>query len=245
MSTLLVAVMGSSLVMRTKRGAHFVPRSPWAARKAGRSVAVEPVESGAQLHGRHDLVAHDRIGHGVDGGQGDVGMALQDPLDRRRGEVLAVHPQPVVVAPGEIEEPVLVPVGQVAGPVPALAQAGPLRLLVAPVALEAGAAALRDELADGLLRIEETTPVVEAGRRALLAGGGVEDDGSLGCDAQGARGRVGRADHRGAALGRPVGIGDHDIEALGESGDVVDRALVAEGVARVDCRRRRAALAWP
>src|SRR5207237_9118494 len=52
------------------------------------------------------------------------------------GEVLAVDAQPVRGAPREVEPPVLVPVGQVARPVPAVAQPGPVRLLVVVVALK-------------------------------------------------------------------------------------------------------------
>ena len=70
--------------MRTKRGAHFVPRSSWAARKSAQAVRVERVQAGTKLHRGHDLIAHDRVGHGVDGGEDHVGMALQDALDRRR-----------------------------------------------------------------------------------------------------------------------------------------------------------------
>ena len=107
-------------------------------------------------------------------------MALQDPLDRSRGEVLAVDTQPVVVTSGEVEEAGFVAVGQVPRPVPALAQAGRLGLVVVPVALEAGAACLGDQFADGLLCVQQPAALVEAGRRALLAVGRVEDDRALG-----------------------------------------------------------------
>ena len=71
--------------------------------------------------------------------------------------------------------------------------------------------------------------VVEAGRRALVPGGGVEHDGALGRPPQRPRRRVRRPLHRGAPFGRPVGVGDGNAEALGEAGNVLGRPLVAEG----------------
>src|SRR5580704_12257693 len=103
-------------------------------------------------------------------------MPLEDPLNGGRREVLAVDPEPVVVASGEIEEAGLVAIGQITRPVPALAQPGPLGVVVAPVALESRTAALRHQLADRLLRVEQAAAVVEACRRAFRAGLGIEHD---------------------------------------------------------------------
>ncbi len=131
-----------------------------------------------QEQGGHHLVADDRVGHGVDRGQHHVGVALEDLLDRGGGEVLAVDPQPVVVPAPEVEEVVLVPVGEVPGPVPAVAHPGRLGLGVAPVALEPGRPGGVDHLADGLLGVEQPSLGVEHRPRALLAGVGIDDHGS-------------------------------------------------------------------
>ena len=95
-----MAVTGAPAHTRTKRGAHFVPRSLWAARKAANPSSVE-VGSGSQLHRRHHLVAHDEVGHGVDDSEHDVGVALEDAGHRGGREVLAVDAQPVVGRPAK------------------------------------------------------------------------------------------------------------------------------------------------
>ena len=78
-----VAVSGRPGDMRTKRGGHLVPRSGWAPRKAAKPSGSKR-RAGAQLHRGHDLVPGAGVGHGVDRGGGDVGVALDDPLDRAR-----------------------------------------------------------------------------------------------------------------------------------------------------------------
>src|SRR6266511_3604490 len=103
-------------------------------------------------------------------------MAGQDPLDGGGGEVLAVDPQPLEVAPGEVEVARVVAVAEVAGPVQPFAYPGRVGLVVLVVALEAGRALLVDDLADGLVRIDQPALVVEAGPGALLARLGFEDD---------------------------------------------------------------------
>ncbi len=100
------------------------------------------VEAAGPGHDRgHDLVAHHLVGHGVDGHLADVGVAGQDALDRRGGEVLAVDPQPLEAPAGEVDEAVGVEVGEVAGPVDAVPDPLPVGLVVGVVALEAGGAA--------------------------------------------------------------------------------------------------------
>ena len=83
------------------------------------------VERGAvvQVQRDHHLVADLGRRHGVDRGEHDVGVPRDHLLDRRGREVLAVDPQPVGVAPGEVEEAGVVAVAEVAGPVHAVAHA--------------------------------------------------------------------------------------------------------------------------
>src|ERR1700688_4123478 len=79
--------------------------------------------AGAQFHRGHDLVAGAGIGHGVHGGRGDVGVALDHPLDRRGGEVLRVDSQPVTAPTPKVEVPEFVAVAEVTGPVPVVSYA--------------------------------------------------------------------------------------------------------------------------
>ena len=176
----------------------------------------------------HDLVAHHRVRYGVDRGQDHIRVTLEDLLHRSRSEVLPIDPQPVVVPAAEVEEVVGVPVGQVAGPVPAVLDPGRLGVGVAPVALEPGPSRFADHLADGLLGIEEAPVLVEYGPWALLAGVGVDDLGARHGPAQGPSGGIGRALHSGPALGRAVGILDGAGEPLGESSHIGLGRLVAE-----------------
>jgi hypothetical protein len=78
--------------------------------------------------GRHDLVAGHRVRHRVDRHGVGALVAGEDVLDHRGGQVLAVDAEAVVGAAGEVEEAVGVPVEEVAGPVPALAAPGGVRL---------------------------------------------------------------------------------------------------------------------
>ena len=95
-------------------------------------------------------------------------MAQQDALDGRGGEVLAVDAQPVARPPGEVEEAGVVAVAEVAGPVPAVAGALGVGLGVVVVALEAGGPVLVDDLADGLVRVEQPAGRIELRPVALL-----------------------------------------------------------------------------
>jgi hypothetical protein len=94
-------------------------------------------------------------------------MAGDDPLDRCRGEVLAVDTDPVGVAPREVEDTVVVAVPEVPRPEPSVA--GPLRVggVVVVVALEARDPVAPDDLADRLVRVAQMTLVVETGPRAF------------------------------------------------------------------------------
>ena len=121
MRILLVSVTGRASQIRTKRGAHLVPRSVWSSRKEAKALGVER-RVRKQLEGRHHLVTDDRVRDGVDRCQRDAGEAGEDPLHRRCREVLAVDAEPVGVATGEVEESFLVPVGQIAAPVDPIPQ---------------------------------------------------------------------------------------------------------------------------
>ncbi len=159
-------------------------------------------------------------------------MALEDALDGRRGEVLAVDPQPVVVASSEVEEIVLVAVGEVAGPVPAVANARPLGVGVVPVPLEPRGPGLTDQLTDGLLGVEQPSTLVEEGPGALLAGLAVHDHRAREGTAQRAAGGVGGPLDGRPALRGPVGVLDGAAEPLGEPRHVGLRRLVAETTAQ-------------
>ena len=90
-----------------------------------RLLGEEAVE-GRGVEARHRRAArvrpspgrHGVVGHRVDGQGANVGMAADDALDRRGGEVLAVDAQPLVRPSGEVQPTVGVPVGEVTGPVP-------------------------------------------------------------------------------------------------------------------------------
>ena len=134
--------------MRTKRGAHLVPRSALGGEEraeARRRRTSRPARS--SMRGHH-LVAGDRVGHAVDRDRGDVGMAAEDALDRRGREVLAVDADPVGGAAGEVEDAVVVAVAEVARPVPAVATALGGRLGVVVVALEHEPRVAPHDLAD-------------------------------------------------------------------------------------------------
>ena len=135
LSTFMLANLGSSSVTDTNDGTHFGPRSGCSARKAS-NAAGSNVGAVAQLHRDHDPIADRVVGHRVHGERAHVGMAADDRLDRCGGEVLTVDAQPLVRPAGEVQPAVGVSVGEVAGPVPAVAEAGLRGFLVLVVALE-------------------------------------------------------------------------------------------------------------
>ena len=102
LSTLLVAVLGRSGAIRTKRGQRLRRTGRPARRGTPRA---RPGQRGVVLqHDRgHHLVADVGVGDGVDGDPVDRGQPLEDPLDRRGGEVLAVDAHPVGGAAGEVD----------------------------------------------------------------------------------------------------------------------------------------------
>jgi len=195
--------------------------------EGGEGVRVED-GSGPQLQGGHDLVTGHRIGHGVDDGEDDVAVAGEDAAHGGGGEVLPVDAQPVVGTTGEVEEAPIVAVGEVTGPVPAVAQAGLFGVVVVPVALEAGPPGLGDELSDGVVGVGEPAVGIEAGDGTLVTGGGVDDGGVGGGPAESTPGRVGCALDDGTTFGGAVGIDDAAPEARGEAGQVVLGPFVAE-----------------
>ena len=177
------------------------------------------------------VVADVGVGHGVDRREGDVGMPGQDPLDRAGGEVLPVDPQPVAVAPGEVEEARVVAVAEVAGPVHALARA----LLRSP---RRCASSPRSSRRSRCSRSRRSLPSAFARRpsasnsraRTLLLRLGIEDQRAGRGDAERAGGHARRARDRDAALGRAVAVDDLAAEALRE-------AVRGRGP-RPRCRRR-------
>ena len=155
-------------------------------------------------------------------------MAGENALDGSGREVLAVDPQPVVIATGEEEVALLVAIGEVSGPVDPVVDARLVGLVVLPVALEAGGAEAVDELADGLVGVEQAAVGVETRRRAFLGRLGVEHGHAVAAAAERAGRHVRRALHDRAALGGPVRVDDGDAEAAREAVDVEIGALVPE-----------------
>src|SRR5205823_5156225 len=121
---------------------------------------------------------------------------------------------------GEVEEAVLVPVAEVAAPVPAVAGARLLGLQVVVVALEAGGARHVDDLTDRF-GIEQSPVLVEAGRRTLIGGLGIDNDGLVvRRTAERSRRHVRDAGDDRATLAGPVALDDAASEAPFELGDV-------------------------
>ena len=109
------------------------------------------------------------------------GIPADDALDGAGREVLAVDPEPVVVAAREPQPSVVVDVAEVARPVPAVARALAHRFVVLVVTLEQGRRGVHD-LADAFVGVEQPAGVVEPRtargftaspdrRRARLRGG--------------------------------------------------------------------------
>src|SRR6516165_2849146 len=83
------------------------------------------VEGGALVEDDrgHQLVADAFVWDGVHRDAVDGAVAQQDPFDWRRGQILAVDPHPVGGAAGEVDPAVGISVGEVSGPVHAVAHA--------------------------------------------------------------------------------------------------------------------------
>src|SRR5207247_3901003 len=112
----------------------------------------------------------------------------------------------------------VVEVAEVAAPVPAVARAPGIGLVVVVIALERPCTRGVHDLADALLCIEERSIAIEARGRALVAVV-VDDLHRSARDAERARRRVVRAVHRDAPLGRAEGVDHLDAEAPREPVD--------------------------
>ena len=170
------------------------------------------------------------------------GMRAQRGLDRPGREVLAVDPDPVRGAAGEVEVAVLVDVAEVAGPVPA--EAGRLlgRLGVVVVALERTDARGVDDLADALVRVRRGGRARRAApaasrcrprRRPSPRPAPAERTGAL----------LDVAVDRDAALGRAVRVDDVDAEAARRTPPRPGANPRCRTRPAAGCRRRRAARA--
>ncbi len=196
MSILSVAVTGSARTHPDEARRPLGAEVLLGGQEGGERVGIEG-RPGLELEGGHHLVTGAGVGHGVDGHPARPLEPGQDPLHRSGGEVLAVHPKPVAGAPGEVEDPLLVPVGQVARPVPAVPGALGLGLGVVVVALEPGRYVAAHELADALGGVHQPTVVVEDGPGPFLPGGGVDHGHVV---AAGGAGRERQAGHRGTGI---------------------------------------------
>ena len=89
-------------------------------------------------------------------------VAQQDSLDRRRGDILAVHPHPVGGAAGEVDPAVGVSVRQVSGPVHAVAHAFGVGFGIVVVAGEETRSRRVDQLAHRFVGVGQRAGRIEA-----------------------------------------------------------------------------------
>ena len=150
-------------------------------------------------------------------------------FDGPGGEVLAVDAQPLVRPAGEEEPAVGVAVGEIAGPVDAVADLRCERLLVSVVPLESVAGSGVDDLADRGLGVAQAPGAVELGTWALAPGLGVVDRDRVVAPAERASGHRRVAADDDHPLGRAVAVADLAPEPRGELADVGLRGLVPEG----------------
>src|SRR5262249_33956489 len=144
-------------------------------------------------------------------------------------EVLTADAQPFGVAPGEVDVAVGVHVAEVAGVEPPVSRALLRRLLVLVVALEQEPAIRVDDLAHGLVRIEQTPGVVEACRGTLAAV--LVENFHTGRSAEAAGGIAGGAREADTDLAGAVAVDHVAAEALGEGLDVLAWRFVSVGEA--------------
>src|SRR5258708_19242394 len=102
-------------------------------------------------------------------------MTPDDGLHGSGGEILTVDPQPLVGPAGEVQPAVVVAVGEIAGPVAAITEAGAGRLLIAVITLESACGLGLDDLANRLLETRRASVGAEGNWRALLACLGVQE----------------------------------------------------------------------
>jgi hypothetical protein len=95
------------VTIRTNPGRYLRTQIRLSGQERGEGVRVE-TGALAQSERGHHLVAGGGVGDGSHGRRHGVREAGQDLLDDRCRQVLAVHPQPVLGAPGEVEPAVLV-----------------------------------------------------------------------------------------------------------------------------------------
>ncbi len=165
---------------------------------------------------------------GVDRDPVDRAVAQQDPFDGRGGQVLAVDPHPVGGAAGQVDPAVGVAVGQVSGPVHAVAHALGVGVRVVVVAGEETRAGRVHQLAHRFVGVDECPVGVEPGDGAFGDGIAVVDGHPVGAPPDGALGRAGFADHDDGVLGRPEAVLDLHTEPARELLDVLVVGLVAE-----------------
>src|SRR4029079_7734334 len=96
-------------------------------------------------------------------------MTGHSRFDGAGREVLAVDPDPLGGASGEVEVALLVEVTQCATPVPAVARAPGVGLVVVVVALERPRSGSVHDLAHALLRVDELAVSIETGSRTGVA----------------------------------------------------------------------------
>ena len=226
--------------MRTKRGAHLVPRSGWAATNAenpGGSNRAPARSSRAAITWSPEV----RVGNGVDGARRHVGVTLEDPLDGGGGEVLGVDAQAVTQASGEVEVALLVAIAEVSAPVPPVVHALGVAHGVLVVALEAPPPTAVHDLADGLPGVLQPPGGVEPGPGPFDPGVGVEDHDVVARQrhAERSRRRVGGDVDGGAALARSVPLDQAASETPFEFGPVRRGGLGSEALRAARCRGRR------
>ena len=148
MSTFVVAPTGSDGDQAHVAGAPLRAEVALGVEEGVEGSRVE-LDPGRELERDHHLVV-DRafVGNAVDRDTADAGEPFDDALDRCRGEVLTVDPDPVGGAAREEEHAVVGPVAEVARPVPAVADALAGGVGVVVVALEPVDDVAADDLTD-------------------------------------------------------------------------------------------------
>ena len=202
------------------------------------------MSSAAEHECRHHLIADPVVGYGVDRDLADLRQSFQNPLDRRRRQVFAVHPHPVRGAAGKVDPAVGVAVGQVAGPVHAVPHplGGGGRIVV--VAGERSRALGVDQFADRLVEVGQRAVFVELARRRIPSG-------SSGCRCS-PRDRACRSSRAGCRPPGPRSPRTRWIRSCRSPGTrnasrirrYRDRSPRCRTPPAVSCRRRRDAREW-
>ena len=178
------------------------------------------------MQGDHHSVTDLGIWHSVGRRQHHAGVTHQDSFNGGTREVLAIDANPIGAAAREIEESFCIAVGQIAGPVRAVAQALGVGLGVVPVALKRAAGSV-DDLTNCLIGVQQLPAVVKLGARALETGVGIEHPNGGRTNTERTLGHARHANDRGAGFGLAIAIAEPATEALGEPRQIALGGFIA------------------